>query len=345
MTMRTLKLALPALAAGSIMAFGAPASAMDYFAGKTITVQVPSGSGGTYHAYCQMVQRNIGNYIPGNPKTLIQNLPGAGGAKSAAFMYNVAAKDGLKIAMISPGTITTPLIRKVRFDAREFEWLGAPAARSSGIWYWHTTGIKSLDDIKMKETTIATSGYGAAGSVLVRMMNATLGTKMKLIYGYKGGGAINVSVERGETMGRWNFRSGFTGVRPSWIPEKKVIPVIRMGPDDPDPVYAGVPHFRDLLKPGSIGRKMYDVIGMNLDVGQAFYVPQGTNKKAVTILAKAFDKMLADPVFKDRIIKRRIEYSPVSAAEIRKKIKAGFDAATPDVVKALKEIYKKKKSS
>jgi hypothetical protein len=168
---------------------------------------------------------------------------------------------------------------------------------------------------------------------------------MKLIYGYKGGGAINVSVERGETMGRWNFRSGFTGVRPTWIPEKKVIPVIRMGPDDPDPVYAGIPHFRDLLKPGSIGRKMYDVIGMNLDVGQAFYVPQGTNKKAVAILAKAFDAMIADPVFKERIIKRRIEYSPVSAADIRKKIKAGFDAATPEVVRELKKIYKKKKSS
>ena len=35
-------------------------------------------------------------------------------------MYNVAPKNGMKIAMIAPGTITTPLIRKVKFDAREF---------------------------------------------------------------------------------------------------------------------------------------------------------------------------------------------------------------------------------
>jgi hypothetical protein len=53
--------------------------------------------------------------------------------------------------------------------------------------------------------------------------------------------------------------------------------------------------------------------------------------------------MLADPVFKDRIIKRRIEYSPVSADEIRRKIKAGFEAATPDVVEGLKKILLKKK--
>lgn len=320
---------------------GSTAYAAPYFAGKTITVQVPSGSGGTYHAYSQMVQRNLAAYIPGTPKSTIQNLPGAGGAKSAAFMYNVAPKDGTKIAMIAPGTITVPLVRKVKFDAREFEWLGAPAARSSGVWFWHTSGIKTLADVKAKEVTLATSGFASAGSVFPRLMNATLGTKLKLIYGYKGGGAINVSVERGETMGRWNFRSGFTGVRPTWIPQKKVAPIITMGPRDPDPVYAGVPHFRDLLKAGSLEQRMYDVLGMNLEVGQAFYVPQGTPKKVVAILVKAFDKMLADPAFKAKILKRRIEFSPKSAEVIRAKIKQGFDAATPEVVRALKKIFKK----
>jgi tripartite-type tricarboxylate transporter receptor subunit TctC len=331
-----LKFAAPAMAAGALMAMGAPVGAADYFAGKTVTVQVPSGSGGTYHAYCQMVQRNIAKYIPGTPKTVIQNLPG--GEKSAAYMYNVAPKTGTLIAMINPGAITTPLVRKLKYDARQFNWLGAPAARSSGVWFWHTTGIKSLDDIKNKEVTVATSTFGSTGSVFPRLMNQTLGTKIKLIYGYRGGGALNLSVERGETMGRWNFRSGFTGVRPTWLPKKLIIPIISMGPRDPDPVFNGVAHFRDMLKPGSIGLKMYDVLAMNLEVGQAFYVPQGTPKNVVNILSVAFDKMLADPDFERRIIKRGIEFSPVSAPEIRKKIKGGFDAATPEVIRALKKL-------
>ena len=133
-----------------------------------------------------MVQRNLANYIPGSPRTLIQNLPGAGGAKSAAYMYNVAPKDGMKVAMIAPGTITTPLVRKVKFNAREFEWLGAPAARSSGIWFWHTTGIKSLADVKKKEVTVATSGFASAGSVFPRLINEYLGTKLKLILWLQG---------------------------------------------------------------------------------------------------------------------------------------------------------------
>ncbi len=345
MIIRSLKLAIPALAAGSLMAFGAPVGAAEYFAGKTITVQVPSGSGASYHAYCQMVQRNIAKHIPGNPTMLIQNLPGGGGAKSASYMYNVAPKNGTVIAMIAPGTITVPLVRKVKFDARVFEWLGAPAARSYGMWFWHTSGIKTLDDIKKKETIVATTGFASSSSVYTRLINALLGTKMKLIYGYKGGGALNLAVERGEAVGRGNFRSGFTAARPSWLPKKMIIPVIVLGPRDPDPVLRGVPHLQDLLKPGTIKRKVYDLLAMNLEVGQAFYIPQGSSRNVRDILGKSFNAMIADPTFKEAVIKRRIEYSPVSAEEIRKKIKAGFEAATPEVVRELKKIFTKKKRS
>ena len=170
-----------AAAIAAIGVLGQPVSAAPYFEGRTITVQVPSGSGGTYHIYCQIVQRNIARHIPGNPTTVIQNRPGGGGAKSAAYMANVAPKNGSIIAMIAPGAITTPLVRNVKFNAREFNWLGAVAARSSGIWMWHTSSIKNLDDLKNKKSTIATTGFSSGGSVIPRMINHLLGTKMKLI--------------------------------------------------------------------------------------------------------------------------------------------------------------------
>ena len=331
-----------AAAIAALGVLGQPVSAAPYFEGRTITVQVPSGSGGTYHIYCQIVQRNIGRHIPGNPTTVIQNRPGGGGAKSAAYMSKVAPKNGSIIAMIAPGAITTPLVRNVKFNARKFNWLGAVAARSSAVWMWHTSGITTLDQIKQKQVTIATTGFSSGGSVIPRMINHLLGTKMKLIYGYKGGGALNLAVEREETQGRWNFRSGFTGVRPSWLPKKKVVPIIATGPRDPK--MKGVPHLRDLLKDGSIEQKMYDVIGMNFEVGQAFYLPPGTPKNIVAIMRKAFADMLADPRTKADIMERRIEFSPKSAAEVEVEIAKGFDAVTPDVLKALKAVYTKKKS-
>jgi len=161
--------------------------------------------------------------------------------------------------------------------------------------------------------------------------------KMKIVYGYKSGGAINVAMEQLEVMGRWNFRSGYTGVRPTWIPEKMVFPIIATGPRDPE--LKGVPHLRDLLEPGSVGLKIYDVVDMDFSVGQGFYTAPGVPKNVVDILTKAFADMIADPETRTEIDRRRIEYSPLSAAEVRKVIEKGFEAATPDVVKGLLEIH------
>ena len=344
MLINSMKIFVSTAVVAAFAAVGTTVSAGNYFAGKQVTVQVPSGSGGTYHVYCQLVQRNIKKYIPGDPKTVIQNMPGGGGAKSAAYMMNVAPKDGTYIAMVAPGVITTPLIRKVRYDARKFNWLGAPAARAAGVFFWHTSGIKTLNDIKTKETTLATSGFASSGSIFPRLVNATLGTKMKLIYGYKGGGRMNVSVEKGETMGRNNFLSGFTGVRPTWLPKGLVKPIIMYGPKSPSKFAKGVPRLDDLLKPGSMEAKMYEVLGMNLKVGQAFYVPPGTPKKVVKILRKSFSEMMYHPSFIEDIKKRRVEHSPVTHKQITALINAGFDAATPEIVKAIKaRVYTRRK--
>lgn len=336
---------ISAFAAGALLAVAAPVSAADYFADKTITVQVPSGSGGSYHAYCQAVQRNISRFIAGSPKTVIQNLPGGGGAKSASFMYNVAPKNGTVLGMIAPGNITTPLVRKVKFDARKFEWVGSPAARSNALWFWHTSGINTLDDLKKKEVPIATSGFASSSSVLPRLVNKTLGTKMNIIYGYRGGGLMNLAIEKGEVMGRATFHSAFSTARPTWLPEKKIRAVLVMGPRDPHPAFKGVPHIVDLLDPNSVERKMYDVIAINLEVGQAFFLAPGTPKKIVDEFEKGFAAMMADPIFKKQVLERGLEYSPVSAADIRKKIDTGFKAATPEVLTELKKIFQKDKKS
>jgi len=325
------------VAIASLTAGGAfTASADDYYKDKTVTVQVPSGSGGTYHVYCQLVSSHIGRHIPGKPKVVIQNLSGAGGAKSASYMMNVAPKDGSYIAMIAPGVITDPLIRKHKFDARKFQWLGSVAARPFSIAVWHTMPIKTIEDMKKIPVIIGTNGKASAGYVVPAFVNAVLGTKMKIITGYKSGGATNLAMERGEVQGRGNYYSGFTGVRPEWITEKKITFVLGIGPRHPK--LKDVPHLRDLIKPGSMEAKMYDLIELNFNVGQAFYTAPGVPAGPVAILRKAFSDMLADPELQKDIVKRRVEYQPQSAAEVEREIENGFKSAEPAVVKRLREI-------
>ena len=139
---RKFTLALAASAAAAIGLAGPAMAGSHFFKDKTITIIVPSGSGGTYHAYCQIVQRNIARHIPGKPKTTIQNRPGAGGVRAANYMFNVAPKDGTVIAMINPGSVMIPLLRKgqkaIKFDTwacKPFDGSSKSASSSaSAVW-------------------------------------------------------------------------------------------------------------------------------------------------------------------------------------------------------------------
>jgi tripartite-type tricarboxylate transporter receptor subunit TctC len=330
-----------ALAVTAVLAAAGTAQSADPYAGKTVTVQVPSGSGGTYHVYCQLVAAHLGRHIPGSPRVIIQNLPGAGGAKSASYMMNVAPKNGSFIAMIAPGVITDPLIRKHKFDARKFAWLGSVAARPFSLALWHTAPFKNIDDMKKNVSTIGTNGFASAGYVIPAFVNAALGTKMKIITGYKSGGETNLAIERGEVQGRGNYYSGFTGVRPEWITEKKLTFMLGIGPRHP--ALKGVPHLRDLLKPGSMEAKMYDLIELNFNVGQAFYARPGVEKNKLAILRTAFAAMLVDPALIKDIARRRVEYQPQSAAEVARLVDEGFKSAEPAVVKRLQEVLTRRK--
>lgn len=288
------------------------------FAGKTITIIVPSGSGGTFHVYGQLVQQHIGKHIPGNPTAIVQNRPGAGGAKAAAYMANAAPKDGTSIAEISPGTLTGTFLKNYKFDATKFEFIGSPAARTYTFAVWHTAPFKTFADLTKQEATFGNTGTGSAGYVMPLFANGVLGTKFKVISGYKGGGAINLAIERGEVQGRANYYSGYTGVRPEWISQKKIRFLTVLGPRHP--ALADVPHIRDLIKDAE-GKAMYDFLDADFSVGQAFYLPPGTPKDIVATMRTAFGKLIKDPAFLADAKKRRVPVTPRTHQEIAQLVK------------------------
>lgn len=300
----------------------ASASAEDFFKDKTITVVVPSGSGGTFHIYCQLVQRHIGRHIPGDPKTIIQNRPGAAGVKSLRYMSSAAPKDGTVIAMINPGTTMTPILRpKMGYDATKLQWLGATSVRTYTLGVWHTVPVKTIADAKKRVVTLASSGKGATSTLLPQLMNKLIGTKFKVITGYKGGGGMNLAVERGETEGRTNYYSGYTGARPHWLREGKITFLATFGP--PRPEVKDVPRFIDMVKPG-IDREMVKILESNFNVGQAFYVPPGVPKKTVNILRKSFGAMVKDPAFKAEAKKRGVPTYSRTWQQVEEAVKIGY---------------------
>lgn len=332
---RAIASSLVAIAAAFSLGATAQAAGPD-FAGKTITVVNPSGPGGSYHLYAQIVAHHLGQYLPGNPSVIVQDRPGAGGALAAAYMMNAAPKDGTYLAEIAPGTITQPLIRNLKYDAAKFNWLGSVAARSQVVVVWHTVPVNSVDDLKKTEVTMAASGPGSAAYVVPSFINAVLGTKMKIITGYKGGGAMNLAMERGEVQGRSNYYSGFTSVHPEWIKDHKLKFLITMG--NAIPQLPNVPSVHKFLKPGSVDAKVDKLMEMNFVVGQAFYLPPGVPAATVVAIRKSFAAMLADPATKKDCESRRLDYEAQSGEKVHAEIVDAFKEATPAVIKRFGEI-------
>jgi len=329
-----------ALGLSAALATAAPAALADeaMFKDKTVTVVVPVGSGGTYHLYAQIVSRFIEKYIPGKPNVIVQNRPGGGGAASAAWVQNAAPKDGTVIGKIVPGMLTHPLVHpNANYDATKFQYLGAIAARDYTIAVWHTTPVKTWQDMKKTEVIIGATGRAASSYVLPAFLNSVLGMKMKIVTGYKSGGDLNLAMERGETQGRGNFYSGYTGVRPDWLRDDKIRFLLTLGPENPK--LAGVPRVRSLLQPGTMEMKTFDLLEASFNQGQAFYLAPGVPKERVEVMRTAFWKAMMDPELKAECEKRRVDYGPINAADMERIVAEGMaPAKDPAVVKKFREL-------
>ena len=87
-----------------------PAQAADYYAGKTIEFVVGNDVGGGYDIYARTVARHITRHIPGNPNTIVRNMPGAGSTRAGIYISTAAPKDGNSVGALMPGAIIGPLL-------------------------------------------------------------------------------------------------------------------------------------------------------------------------------------------------------------------------------------------
>jgi len=231
----------------------APAAAQsvaDFYKGRTVTIVVSTSTGGGYDTLARGIARHIGRHIPGNPNVVVRNMPGAGGITAVNWLYNSAEKDGTVAGLVQNGTPLEPLFgtKAARYDATKFNWLGTPSYEVSMVLLWNTVPVNTVDDLRRRETSMGSSGANSTPAFYTRLLNATLGTRMRLIHGYPGQNDAFLAMERGELDGYPSvFYSALTSTRPTWLKEKKAKAIVQYGPERlkelPD-----VPFATDLLK-------------------------------------------------------------------------------------------------
>ena len=189
----------------------APASAQDFFAGKTVTLVVGYQAGSLYDTNARFVARHLARFIPGNPTVIVRNMPGAGTLTAANNVANLAPKDGTTIALIARGMSIEPLLggQGVRFEPLALNWIGSTSQEVSVIAVRTDTGVKTLDDVKTREVVVAGPAPGTDGVTFPTTLNNLLGTKFKVVTGYRSGAEMTLAVERKEVDGRgsWSWAS------------------------------------------------------------------------------------------------------------------------------------------
>jgi hypothetical protein len=211
--------AMAALAFTAAIGQAVPAvaqSAEAFYRGKTIKLIVPSGAGGAYGLYALLLAGHYGRHIPGNPSIVADFRSGAGGTVAANYLYNAAPKDGSVIGMpLAPIVLAQHTRGKsAKYDASKFIWIGRMAEITRLFSVWQTTKAQTLEDLSKMQVIVGSTGKGSETFMNPAVMNSLLGTKFKIVTGYKGSAKVMHALEQGEITGAFSTWGNFNGNHP-----------------------------------------------------------------------------------------------------------------------------------
>jgi tripartite-type tricarboxylate transporter receptor subunit TctC len=283
------------------VSWAAPAQAQspaEFYRGRTVTIVVSTSTGGGYDAMARAIARHISRHVPGNPTVVIRNMPGAGGITAVNWLYNAAEKDGTVLGLVQNGTPLEPLFgtKEARYDAPKFNWLGTPSFEVSMVLLWHTVPVNSIEDLKTKETNMGASGANSTPAFYTRLLNGTLGTKMKLINGYPGQNDAFLAMERGELDGYPSvFYSALTSTRPNWLRDKQAKAIVQYGPERLKEM-PNVPFAPDLLT-NEDDKLLMQAAFAPQALGRPLLMPPGVPADRVAAMRKALADTFVDKEF------------------------------------------------
>ena len=142
----------------TLAAVTAPASAetvAEFYSGKTISIIMGTGPGGSYDLYGRTIAEHLVRHIPGHPKIIVEHMPGAGGVIVGNHIYSTAPQDGTKMLLSHAIPLSEKLEPQgVRFESAKFNWLGAYDAIAQMMMLWHTTPVQTLEDLKTADIVV-----------------------------------------------------------------------------------------------------------------------------------------------------------------------------------------------
>ncbi len=328
--------ALSALALAPRAMAQAPVEA--FYKSKPIEMLIGYPPGGSNDVYARILAQHLGRHIPGAPGFIVHNLPGAGSFLAANQVFSASPKDGSVIAIGAP---TLAIDEKLgtpgaRYKTAQLNWIGRISPLVNMVMTWHTSPVKTIADAQTTQATLAGTGAGSTASIYPTVLNNIIGTKYKLVMGYRGSNEAMLAMERGETEGHSTSWEALKAAHPEWIRDKKISIAVQFSltrhPEMPD-----VPAAVELARnPGE--KSLLEAVMAASAVGTAFFTTPGAPPERVEALRQAFDKTMADPAFRADLEKVRISLDPMKGADLQKLVMQVADLPA-ELTEKLRLIY------
>ena len=308
-----------------------------FYRGKQVVVIVGTPAGGGYDFLARLMARHLGKHIPGQPQLVVKNVPSANGLVAANDLYNRLPQDGTHIGLLIRNMLLSPIINPggVRFSIDKFNWLGSLATETAVALAWHTAPVKTFDDLLHKELIVG-GMTGVDPETTPRVYNALIGTKFKIVNGYKGTLDIALAMERGEVegIGDWSW-SSVNSTRPDWVREHK-LNLLLQGALTKDPGLPNVPSALDHVK-NDFDRQVMMLYLSQKDAARPVAAPPNVPADRLEALRAAFAELGKDSDFLADAEKSQLLVNPSGGAAVQHTT-AMIASAPDDVVKRLVAI-------
>jgi tripartite-type tricarboxylate transporter receptor subunit TctC len=211
----------------------------------------------------------------------------------------------------------------IRFDARKFGWVGSPGKGWPTCMVMGFTGLRNLDDVLKSGDKLRFGGTraGASSDDLPKLMNALMGTNLRVISGYKGTGPIRVALQRREINA---LCSGWESMRVTARAmleaqgDDKLIPFVFHGHVE-DPEVKNLPQFTKVIK-GDENVKAFKAWANQYDFQRPLMVPPKTPKDRLQALRAGLRKTLTDPEFLAQAKKSKLVIDDVTGEDIERSV-------------------------
>jgi len=266
-----------------------------FYEGKTLKLLVSSGTGGGTDTAARLVSRFIGKYLPGNPKVLVQNMPGGGGTIANNYFAGEAKPDGLTILQDSSSGIGN-FVRggpTIKYDPRKNRMIGG-VARSGTLVMIRNEARDRLTNRNAKPVVVGDSDGIRSWVAMTVWAAEYLGWNLRWIYGYPGSRELQLAIRQGE-IDIWSTANVklVNDLRREGIVQIVMAEDERRRQDFPD-----VPTFLETLgakKPTGLAWEAFLAWAGSPDLDKFLVAPPETPDHLIKLLREAFAKVMKDP--------------------------------------------------